>query len=135
MALASKWSAHLQVLGKPRPEANPTQTQDQTEQTHSYPTASKEREKARRRDQKEAGTEHQPKKIHKHVEHHFDDLGDDLSGLGTDLAWHMMEIDPTEEADAESSDTTESSDQENVLGLDCFAITNAPGLAVPTHQL
>ena len=58
---------------------------DTTPATAAYPTEAREREKQR----KQSG--HVAKKRMQQVEDHFDDLGDDLSGLGGDLALHTAD--------------------------------------------
>ena len=47
----------------------------------AYPTDAKEREKARRKNEKERGIEHAVQKRKKIVEDHHDDCGDDMSSL------------------------------------------------------
>ena len=52
-----------------------------TEAQAAYPTDAKEREKARRKAEKEAGVEKVVQKRKKIMEDHFDDCGEDLSSL------------------------------------------------------
>jgi hypothetical protein len=52
-----------------------------TEPQVAYPTDAKEREKARRQANKEAGVETVVRKRKKVMEDHYDDCGDDLSSL------------------------------------------------------
>ena len=91
-----------------------TTNQDPLE-SHAFPTDAKEREKER----KKANPDYKAKKQQKFVENHYDDLGDDLSGLGGDLEYLMAPV-VREVCEAESSQ--ESSDEEAVKGLTywCF---------------
>ena len=43
-----------------------------------------------------------------HVEHHFDDLGDDLSGLGADAALLVADVELTDESNSDSDEEANS---------------------------
>ena len=53
----------------------------ETEAQAAYPTDAKEREKARRKAQKDSGSEHVVQRRKKIVEEHYDDCGDDMASL------------------------------------------------------
>ena len=55
------------------------------ERSLAFPTEAREKEQLRRAEG------HKPKKQQAPVEEHYDDLGDDLSGLGSDLAWYAAD--------------------------------------------
>ena len=74
----------------------------------AFPTALKERAKER----KKAG--HKSRKLPKVVEDHYDDLGDDLSGLGSDLAYLSKDV-VREAFDIDSDYDTD--DEQFVQGL------------------
>ena len=74
----------------------------------AFPTASKERAKER----KKAGQK--PRKLPKVVEDHYDDLGDDLSGLGSDLTYLSADV-VRETLDIDSDYDTD--DEQFVQGL------------------
>ena len=67
----------------------PSQTTQMTSPAENeallYPTDAKMREKERKKQMEEEGKTKKPKKIAKPVEERYDDLGDDLRGLGDDI--------------------------------------------------
>ena len=74
-------SAHAQKTPEQNPESSiPSIPKPSTKQV-AFPTDAKEREKARRKDEKERGIETVVKKRKKVMEDHHDDCGDDLSSL------------------------------------------------------
>ena len=68
----------------------------------AFPTEGAEKTREKKKARKLAGIKPNRKKMH--VDHHFDDLGDDLSGLGVDIA---LLIADTELTDASNSDSDE----------------------------
>jgi hypothetical protein len=76
------------------------------EASASYPTESAERAKEQRKKNKEAGIK--PKRKPVHVESHFDDLGDDLSGLGDDAAFLTADVTRSDWTDEESDEEANS---------------------------
>ena len=68
----------------------------------AFPTEGAEKAKEKKKANKLAGIKPNRKKMH--VDHHFDDLGDDLSGLGVDIAFLT--------ADTELTDASHSSGDE-----------------------
>ena len=82
---------------QPRPDSNPDSNRSHSNPSHekgnsndqkteAYPTDAKEKQKAK----KKAG--HVSKAKPKAVQDHCDDLGDDLSGLGGDLQFHLADV-------------------------------------------
>eukprot|EP00969_Alexandrium_andersonii_P301335 13321834-Alexandrium_andersonii.AAC.1 len=59
----------------------PGKSSDEPDEAHSFPTDAKERQRARRKAQKEAGQEHVVQKRTQHLEDHPGDCGEDLSSL------------------------------------------------------
>ena len=68
----------------------------------TFPTEGAEKAKEKKKANKLAGIKPNRKKMH--VDHHFDDLGDDLSGLGIDIALFTADTGLT---DASNSDSDE----------------------------
>ena len=68
------------------------------------------------------------KKIKKHVERHYDDLGDDLSGLGKlEIDNLFVDIDPTMEADMMSDSA--SSDDHHANGFQYVGLVGTSDIA------
>ena len=116
-------------------ESSPDKMENGPSSTHNFPTEAREREKQRRKAQEASGHKHVPKKKPQTVEHHHDDLGDDLSGLGPNIEALYADLDPTQEADAISSDSAQSSDDDHITGFQHFGLTNASGLAEPPSSV
>ena len=74
---------------------------------------------------------HKPKRRPKPVESHYDDLGDDLSGLGEDVK--MLYADLVEECLSDSD--TDNSDDDHVASICHFAFFGRAGLREPPQSV
>ena len=102
--------------------------EDRGEEEQAYPTDAKEREKQKKKD----NPDWKPKKQKKFVEDHYDDLGDDLSGLGCDLAFHQA---TTIVEDYYSDNSNEvSSDEEFIDGLTYWMFKGPDGDRLTTYH-
>ena len=68
----------------------------------TYPTESAEKAKEKKKANKLAGIKSKRRPVH--VEHTFDDFGDNLSGLGVDIAFLTADTELTDESDPDSDE-------------------------------
>ena len=92
----------LRALYNNEPDIEPHQAQCSTTLSHAYPTDARERQKIKEKENKAKGIE--PVKQIKHVEEHYDDCGNDLSGLGPNAEIFLEEYAIEEDNDAEFED-------------------------------
>ena len=69
-----------------------------------------------------------------HVDHHFDDLGDDLSGLGADIAFLTADIELTDESNSDSDEEANAL-VHNWFGNHTMHARNVTGLFSATASL
>jgi len=100
--------------------------QQATSDIDAFPTEAKERAKKHLDALKAAGLKPKKKKVP--VEEHYDDLGDDLSGLGADVEMHAQ----TYHVDLYEPDT--SSDEEFVSGMTTWYFLGRPKKTLSQHQ-
>ena len=79
-----------------------TQTKEIDDSQKAFPTEGAERAKEKKKANKLAGVKPNRKKMH--VDHHFDDLGDDLSGLGADIAFLLADTELTDDSNSDSDE-------------------------------